>query len=177
MRIMPDEFGERLEIKLLRGMLQAVVTLHFPTAMPRNGEESAMLARAVVIDALFRMPFDHGCRSACFVSRMVRTTRQRILVKPNAGQPSRSQLSVKRFAAMRSAGQRKVPCAQRMRLICAGLYKGYRLHRLQRRARISHYLDVTPSRDDFACCIGDSGGADMHAFNQRAAPDFDHFHE
>ena len=74
MRIMPDEFGERLEIKLLRGVAGG---RHPCTAQPRcraTVRNPQCLPGAVVIDALFRMPFDHGCRSACFVSRMIGRT-------------------------------------------------------------------------------------------------------
>src|SRR3982751_6311943 len=165
MRVMSYEFGERFQIKLLRRMFETVVIFDAPAAMTCDGQESAVLTRAVVIDALPRMTVDDRRSSACFISRMISTARERILIDPQFGQPCRRQLRVKRFASVRSACQREMPCAQSMRLVRARLHERYRLYRFQRRARIGYELGVAPPVDDFACCIRDCRSAQVHAFD------------
>ncbi len=146
------------------GLLHRVAWVHvFRTTaqMPGHGQESAMLARAIVV-GLVRTP---ACPAQCVTSggacRRMDTATQVRLGQADLGQPLGGKPGMDLVTAVGGASQRQMPVREPCRVRRPALHQRQRLEHLAGRARQNHPARVAPSLDHRAIGRGDDRSATM----------------
>ena len=137
-------------------------------------EEPRMLARTVVVDLAGRFMRADEAVMGGYVVGPVRAAAQVGLGEAEAGEPCGDHAGMDRCPLMAGAGERQLRLGQAGRVGGSAFDEWQRLEHLAGGAREDHRRGVAPGRDDGTPRVADHGMAGMGAFQEAAAPQFDH---
>jgi hypothetical protein len=164
---------QRIAHHVLQAMIHPHIAVMVDAAMAADGEETGMLAGAIVMQRRRRGAGARQFDRHLLAARPMRAAFERPSVQSGPLQHGTRQRHMRRFARMGGAGERQFLFAEAECIGRTALHQRQRLDRLHRRAREDRPVDIAERGMHLAVGIEDGDGSAMPALHPAAARHLD----